>query len=171
MRNRRVKLVTCLLTLGASTASAQIAVGTNVQVSVDMKHAAHTEYFADADPGDPKRLLVCSMLIDPTHSRLSTALYLSTNSGASFRMATHDTTSRYGSSWDPACRFGPGNIIHFGSIPTPTIQTEPRAEPVNRYTRSRDGGRTWDPPVYTPFLDNEDIAIDWTDGPFRGRVY
>src|SRR3954469_890951 len=117
MRNPRIDLAAYFIALGAPVAGAQIAVGTNVQVSVDMKQAAHTEYFADADPADPKRLLVCSMLIDPTRSRLSTALYLSTNGGASFRMATHDTTSRYGSSWDPACRFGPGNIIHFGSIP------------------------------------------------------
>ena len=52
-------------------ARAQIAVGQNGQISVDIKHAAHTEYFADADPSDANRLLACSMVIDPSHSRLS----------------------------------------------------------------------------------------------------
>lgn len=160
-----------LLFAGFPAAHAQISVGANTQVSVDLKHAAHTEYFADADPGDANRLVVCSMVVDPTRSRLSTSLYLSTNHGATWKLIAQDTVGRYGSSWDPSCAFGPGGIIHFGTIPTPVDGPTPRPPTRNRYVRSTDGGKTWDPPATTPFLDNEDLAIDWTNGPMRGRIY
>src|SRR5438128_2284657 len=78
-------------------ALAQITVGPNVTISADMPHAAHTEYFANADPADPRRLVACSMVIDPARSRLTTGLYLSTDAGSHWHLVAHDTTGRYGS--------------------------------------------------------------------------
>lgn len=163
------------LALGAlaisTTAHAQVTVGQAAQISVDQDHAAHTEAFAAADPGDARRLAVCSMVIDPTRSRLTSALYLSQDRGETWRMAVHDTTSRYGRTWDPACAIGPGGTVWFATLPSQRDPTKPPLGSITRVYRSPDGGATWEPPMVAPWVDNEDLAVDGTDGPYRGRAY
>jgi hypothetical protein len=148
----------------------QISVGPNVLVSGDRPGAAHAEYFADADPADSSRLAVCSMVIDPPTSRLSAAVYVSRDRGTTWVLSLDDSLTRYGDTWDPACAYGPGGILHFANLPA---SGDPRVkrEESTRFFRSLDGGKTWEKPVIAPFLDNEDFGIDWTDGPTRGRIY
>jgi hypothetical protein len=147
-----------------------ISVGANTALMNDSGHVAQSEYFGDADPSNPNHLAVCTMVIDPRRSRLTTAIYTSDNKGANWRLAFDDTISRYGQSWDPACAYGPGGILYFATLPH---STDPRVDVKDqtRFYRSTDNGKTWSAAVVAPFLDNEDFAVDWTDGPNRGRVY
>ncbi len=151
---------------------ARIQVGENVLVSGDQREAGHSEYFAHADPSDSNRMVVCSMIVDPTRSRLSSGAYLSHDGGATWGMVLNDTISRWGTTWDPACTFGPEGMAYFASLPA---RGDPRIPYVShagtRVFRSADGGRTWSEPVLAPFIDNADLVVDWTDGPYRGRVY
>lgn len=149
-----------------------IQVGRNVLVSGDHPAAAHSEYFAHADPSDSTRMVVCSMVVDPTRSRLSSGIYVSHDAGATWGMALNDTISRWGETWDPACAFGPGGMVYFASIPTrgdPRIAYESKV--IIHSFRSTDGGLTWSEPVLAPFVANADLVVDWTGGPYHGRVY
>lgn len=149
-----------------------IQVGRNVLVSGDHPAAAHSEYFAHADPSDSTRMVVCSMIVDPTRSRLSSGIYVSHDAGATWGMALNDTISRWGETWDPACAFGPGGMVYFASIPTrgdPRIAYESKV--IIHSFRSTDGGLTWSEPVLAPFVANADLVVDWTGGPYHGRVY
>ena len=149
-----------------------IQVGRNVLVSGDHAAAAHSEYFAHADPSDSTRMAVCSMIVDPTRSRLSTGIYVSHDAGATWGIALNDTISRWGTTWDPACAFGPGGMAYFASLPArgdPRIPYESHV--ITHFFRSTDGGRTWGGPVLGPFVDNADLVVDWTGGPYHGHVY
>lgn len=155
----------------APVATAQITVGKAAQVSASHPGAAHTEYFIDADPAHRERLAVCSMAIDPARNRITSVLYTSRDTGATWRMALNDSISRFGESMDPACAFGPGGVVVFASLPNQMDPTQPDIPSVTRVRRSLDGGRTWSEPNHIRYLDNEDFAVDRTEGPYKGRIY
>jgi hypothetical protein len=168
---RVVALSGTLLVGIPSTLTAQITVGQTAHVSVSMEHAAHTEAFVAADPGTPERLAICSMVVESRNNRLSSALYLSQDAGRTWRLAVHDSTSRRGESWDPTCGFAPGGIALFATLPSQGDPLEPHLQRMTRVHRSTDGGESWTDAVEAPFLDNEDLTVDWTGGPYHGRIY
>jgi len=163
--------VLLLLVARPSVGTAQITVGKAAQVSASHPGAAHTEYFIDADPSHRERLAVCSMAIDPAHNRITSVLYTSRDTGSTWRMALNDSISRFGESMDPACAYGPSGVILFASLPNQMDPTQPDIPSVTRIHRSLDGGRTWADPLHIRYLDNEDIAVDRTAGPYTGRIY
>ena len=150
---------------------AQIEVGAAAHVSAPIPHAAHTEALIVAHPTQMNRLGACTMVIDPSRNRLSSALYLSEDAGTTWRLAVHDTVSRHGEAWDPACAFAPDGSVLFATLPDQRDPRVPDLRAATRVYRSPDGGRTWGAPVAAPKLDNEYLAVDWTSGPHRGRVY
>lgn len=167
----------------ASPDRSPITVGPNVHVSAAKPASDHTEYMADADPADPNRLMVCSMIYSQERNLLTSGLYASADGGATWALALDDGSSRPGGVWDPACAFGARGEAYFATL---TFHDELKREDVNTYEkwsmkspasdymavhRSTDGGRTWGAPVEVGFIDNEDINVDRTAGRFRGRVY
>jgi hypothetical protein len=152
-------------------ARAQIVVGKAVHVSASHPRAAHTEYFIDTDPSHGDRLAICSMAIDPSRNRITSMLYMSSDTGRSWRTALDDTVSTFGESMDPACAFGFGGIVLFATLPDQMDPTQRDPGSVTRIHRSSDGGRTWADPLHIRFLDNEDLAVDRTQSIYRGRVY
>ncbi len=151
--------------------SAQIEVGATAQVSSMIPNAAHTEAFIIAHPTDVKRLAACSMVVDPARNRITSALYLSENRGATWRLAVHDTVSRLGTAWDPTCGFAPDSVVLFATLPEQSDPLAKELDDVTRVFRSNDNGRTWAKRLDAQWLDNEDLAVDWTTGPYRGRAY
>jgi hypothetical protein len=167
----RPSVLLAVLFVAPAAAAAQITVGKTAQVSASHPGAAHTEYFIDADPAHRERLVVCSMAIDPAHNRITSVLYTSSDTGGTWRMALNDSISRFGESMDPACAFGPGGAVVFASLPDQMDPTQPDIPTVTRVRRSLDGGRTWADPLHIRYLDNEDLAVDRTDGAYKGRIY
>lgn len=151
--------------------AAQLTVGPTAQVSLPLEHAAHTEAFVAADPASPNQLAACSMVVDSRRNRLSSALYLSRDAGATWRLAVHDTIGPRGEAWDPACGFAPAGTVLFATLPNQGDPLSPEMEPVTRLHRSLNGGASWAEPMDAPYLDNEDVAVDWTRGPHHGRIY
>lgn len=153
------------------TLNAQITVGSSAYVSQPMEHAAHTEVFIAANPADSEQLGVCSMMIDSGQNRLSSALYLSRDAGVTWNLAVHDTTGPRGEAWDPTCAFGPGGTVLFATLPSQGDPLKPDFKRMTRVHRSTNRGETWEVPTETVYLDNEDLVVDWTEGPYRGRTY
>jgi hypothetical protein len=148
--------------------TAQIEVGENVQVSKVLAEYAHGEVLLAADPSDPKHLLGCSMVFLSDVNAVSTAVYASTDGGASWSRTLQPR--EFENSGDPACTFGPGGTAYY--VDMSTRSGSDRYLPVYR---SSDHGLTWSDPVLIPNrfqgMDREYIVVDNTGGPQRGRVY
>jgi hypothetical protein len=165
-------------------APSAIHVGPNVHVSADMPAWEHTEYMADADPGDANRLMLCSMYSSQEQNQLASGVYTSTDGGRSWTLTENDTSVRFGGVWDPACAFGANGDAWFITIATDFTRPYPsdveegtfaawKAPARSRMVvyRSTDRGVTWARSTEFGFVDNEDITIDRTSGTFAGRIY
>jgi hypothetical protein len=166
----------------SSVGSAQdrpISVGRNVQVSVRNGERQHWETQVAADPTHPERLVGCSIISPADRNRNAidhnTVVYTSSDGGGSWRPTLElgpDLISR-----DPTCEFGPDGTAYFAAFAFSVSANSP--EPWESETsiknlfvyRSKDGGKTWLPPVTLPIIDRPFLAIDRSTGKYRGRVY
>lgn len=149
----------------AVTASAQISVGPNVQVSKAHEKEALYESYAGAHPTDPQRLIACAVLFLPTRPAQTTAVYLSKDGGKTWRVTLQpDDVQRTG---DPVCAFGPDGSAYYVALATYKVDSDKHMI----VYKSRDGGDTWGQPVHLPLVDREAIAFDGTGGKYHGRVY
>lgn len=177
-------IVLLLLPLGRPAGAQRITVGTTVHVSTANPNAGHAEYWADADPAHPERLMACSILWSARENRVSSGIYVTFDGGQRWQY-TPDTTSQLGGVSDPWCTYGLGGHAFFVTLasavgdsmseqPTDSWETWPEqaklAMRLNLY-RSADGGRSWQGPVALGYIDQEKIQVDRTDGPYRGRIY
>lgn len=161
----------CILFLNPPTLFGQIVVGPSTQVSRSMEDLAHTEAFIAAHPLDEKQLAVCSMVIDPGQNRLSSALYFSPDGGTSWNLAVHDTVSSRGQAWDPTCGFAPGGTVLFATLPSQGDPLKKDFKPFTQVNRLTNNGNSIMNPTKAPYLDNEDLVVDWTKSPYHGRIY
>lgn len=138
---------------------------------------AHSEPALAENPRNPNNLLAGSkMFTDINHYRFGIGTYYSTDGGRSW----HDNgllpgldAYKNGLVSDVSIAFGPGGtayvcVLVWDGAGTSGIDV----------LRSRDGGKTFDPPVqvYTDttgavFNDKPWIAVDTSRGPHRGTVY
>ena len=147
-----------------AAAGAQISVGPNVPISAAHEHDVHYESYAGAHPTDPRRLIACSVLFLPSRPEQTTAVYLSTDGGATWRVSLEpNDVARTG---DPVCTFGPDGSAYYVALATYKGQ----AKEMIVY-KSKDGGLTWGAPVHMPLVDREYIAFDGTAGRYSGRIY
>lgn len=160
----------------------RIVVGRNVMVSKGHPGWEHTEYVADSDPFDPNRLMVCSMRFSQVQNQLTTGIYVTSDRGRNWMLSYEDRGSRFMGVWDPACSYGVNGLAFLVTLVVPdTAPGRPNQRlykfwtmPGDRVThvyRSSDGGRTWEAPTEMSKLDREDLKIDRTNSPYRGRMY
>lgn len=126
--------------------------------------------------------MVCSMLWSSARNSVSSGVYVSGDGGERWQFTLQDT-SPIGGVWDPACAFGVDGHAYFMAIPLgdtlrvdldatwETWSQTGQAGARMHYYRSVDGGRHWRGPVGFGGIDNENLLVDLTSGPYRGRVY
>jgi hypothetical protein len=162
-----------------------ITVGPNRMVSASLPGWEHSEYVADADPSDPKRVMVCSMRFSQSENRLTTGIYTSFDGGEKWVLSHVDSSSRFGIVGDPACAYGVNGDAFLVTLSlrdtTPSDHKDGVAyadwsmgggsEEMHVF-RSPNGGRSWLPPVKMGMVDREQLQVDrGKDSPFRGRMY
>ncbi len=165
-----------------SAQDAPISVGRNVQVSKVNGDRQHWETQVAADPTHPERLVGCS-IISPAEKSLNaidhkTVVYTSSDGGGSWRPTLElgpELISR-----DPTCEFGPDGTAYFAAFafsvsvnsPESWRRSQPETSTKKLFVyRSKDGGKTWLPPAALPIIDRPFLAIDRTNGKYRGRIY
>ena len=155
------------------SASAQISVGPNVQVSKANSTRSHAEVLVAADPQNANHLLGCSMIEpkEPTAQLYNTLAYVSTDGGATWQPSLEVDRGLLGSA-DPACAFGAKGEAYFS-----TIVSEKGGRLSEDYKsrlafyRSLDAGKTWSQPVDMLSLDREFITVDTRSDKYKGRIY
>jgi hypothetical protein len=147
----------------AQAGEAGIAVGSNVHVSHERADIPHREVVLAADPNRPNRLLAGSMIEYKGNPLPPSVAYASEDGGKSWRLSLERKSLEDRSiSGDPAVAFGPEGTAYFATLARRGL------------FRSRDSGRTWEPPTALDpeaVLDREFLAVDGTGGRFRGRLY
>src|SRR5262249_2637287 len=97
--------------LGAAPTSPTITVGPNVRVSRARPDLHHIEVLLAAGPGDPKRLIACSMIGRSPTNEMLTGVYASFDSGATWAPVVTEEEERFGA--DPTCTFGRNGTAYF----------------------------------------------------------
>jgi hypothetical protein len=146
----------------------RIEVGPDVLVSRDGDDP-HVEMTLAADPRDPKVLLGASMILPtlrPYSEARTGSLYSSRNGGHTWAPLR---LPRNGSMADPQVAFGvDGTAFHVGTW----VETPGGGNKNLLVFRSADGGRTWSDLVDLGApADHEVVAVDHTQGAYRGRFY
>ncbi len=165
-------------------AQGRIVVGPNVMVSAASPGREHSEYFGDAHPTDPNRVMVCSMRFSQAKNQLTTVIYVSFDGGRTWSLSLEDGRSRFFRGvFDPACAYGLNSRAFFSTIISPdTLRSESTRYDVYEWWRmggdstmylyrSNDDGRTWGDTVMLPLIDFSTVMVDRTRSPYRGRLY
>ena len=167
----------------------RLVVGKPVQVSKANGTLPHWECVVAADPGGPARLLVAAIYSSEkwgkpgaagkTVPTRGIAGYYSEDGGGTWHVAFERRGDPQNSFIDPALAFGPDGSAQFVCMRLRTEAWEGRDVFVGDaeagrldFTRSPDGGKTWGPTTSVPpYIDRPWIAVDCTQGPYRGRFY
>ena len=144
----------------AAASAQQIVVGPNVQISLARAKDAHSEPVIAADPNHPERLIAASHIARHDTVGTKSIAYVSFDTGKtwSVSLAKWDSTITA----DAAVAYGVDGSAYFATLARWGMY------------RSRDGGKTWDPPSKTPPAygwDREYLVADFSPGKYRGRVY
>ena len=143
-----------------SLAAQAITVGRNVHVSVARPDDSHSEVILAADPKNAGRLLAGVHIAFGDTIGTKSIAYASFDSGKSWRVSLERRDSTI--TGDAAVAYGPDGSAYFATLARWGL------------FRSRDGGRTWDPPSKAPpayAWDREYLVSDFTGGKYHGRVY
>ena len=125
----------------------------------------------EADPNDWHHLLACGDKWSPQANSLSGFLYASFDGGRSWQLEVADSSSAWVS--EESCTFGPDGRAYFIADASRLIDglTHHDLGETHVYN-SKDGGRTWGPPVvWDKWTDHNAVAVDNTVGRRRGAVY
>jgi hypothetical protein len=152
-----------------------ITVGPNVLVSASRANHSHFEVVIAAHPSDPTQLMAGSMR-QRGKNDLGVVGYRSSDGGRTWEFAFENPKPRAFTKpaklhlWsDPAIAYGPDGSLYYATIYTVSTANEPSQLVI---VRSLNRGKTWEAgKVAADFLDRPFLAVDCTDGKFRGHVY
>jgi hypothetical protein len=159
-------------------AKAAIDVGPSVHVSKKGPQVGHYENLAAGDPDHPGRLITCAMVYPKDDFRsfmFQQHCYVTFDGGK-----TWDQTLKIYERWstgDPTEAYGLGDDVYVSYLNVGETDelADPNAPPKRDAStiivKSRDGGRTWTDTARFEFIDRQFLAVDRTNGPYRGRVY
>jgi hypothetical protein len=151
--------------------AAEINVGPNVQVSAARGAIHHREVVLAADRSHADRLLACSMLGAGQGRTVSSAAYVSSDGG---RTWSAPFVSDEHFSGDPTCAIGADGTFYFATKVNEGKHDESGFASdwdYLRLRRSTDGGRTWKTIPSLHANDRPWMAVDDTNGRYRGRLY
>ena len=144
----------------ATLRAQKITVGPNVQISAARAGDPHSEPVIAADPAHAERLIAASHIAWQDTTGIKSIAYVSFDTGRTWSLSLERRDSTSGG--DAAVAYGPDGSALFATLARWGLY------------RSRDGGRTWDPPSKAPpayAWDREYLVSDFTNGKYHGRVY
>src|SRR3954466_7917781 len=144
-------LATCVFARAA--AAQQIVVGPNVQISSARARDAHSEPVIASDPNHAERLIAASHISHHDTVGTKSIAYASFDTGKTWTVSLDKRDSTITA--DAAVAYGVDGSAFFATLARWGMY------------RSRDGGRTWDPPSKTPPAygwDREYLVADFTPG-------
>src|SRR6266850_1846666 len=148
-------------------AQSKIAVGKNIQVSKANGTFKHDEVVGCADPQNPARLMVGSIVDYMDRFNPWTVAYLSFDGGTSWTTGAENRPSD-GVSQDPTCAYATDGTAYFAS----TRGNRGVSGEKSIFFESPDGGKNWLPPstIFGAF-DRPFISVDNTGGRYNSRIY
>jgi hypothetical protein len=155
-----VTLAIAITGLPPRLAAQRITVGPNVQISAARRLDAHSEPVIATDPKHPERILAASHIAWHDTVGTKSIAYASFDAGKTWSVSLERRDSTITA--DAAVAYGPDGSAYFATLARWGV------------FRSRDGGRTWDPPAKTPPAygwDREYLVADFTGGKYHGRLY
>ena len=153
-------LAAAALPAPGGVAAQTITVGRNVHVSVTRPNDSHSEVILAADPKNPARLIAGTHIAYSDTVGTKSIAYASFDTGRTWVVSLERRDSTITA--DAAVAYGPDGSAYFATLARWGLY------------RSRDGGRTWDPPSKAPpayAWDREYLVADFTGGKYHGRVY
>lgn len=159
---------------------ARVTVGKNVLVSSTRATMLHQGTTIAADPSDARRLFAASMHeLGETNGQQDAGIigYYSHDGGATWDFGCERVSEKGGGCCDEGVAFGPAGSLYLTHM---RLSAKDRrglvfggqADGGIDFLRSGDGGKTWaELPPIRRLIDRPQLAIDCTDGPFRGRLY
>lgn len=169
----QLTFLTCFGFLQTNASKAKIDVGANVQVSVANQNLKHDEVYGCADPSNPNRIMVGSIIDNMDRFNPWTILYVSFDGGNSWEVGVQNHAVAPAVSQDPACSYGPDGTAYFVSDDGPTDYGEDgEGGGDSALFRSPDGGKNWlSPTKILHAYDRPYVAVDGTGGRYNGRIY
>jgi hypothetical protein len=144
----------------ATSIAQQIVVGPNVQISGARARDAHSEPVIASDPNHAERLIAASHISHHDTVGTKSIAYVSFDTGKTWMVSLDKRDSTITA--DAAVAYGVDGSALFATLARWGMY------------RSRDGGKTWDPPTKTPPAygwDREYLIADFSPGKYHGRVY
>jgi len=144
----------------ATSIAQQIVVGPNVQISGARARDAHSEPVIASDPNHAERLIAASHISHHDTVGTKSIAYVSFDTGKTWTVSLDKRDSTITA--DAAVAYGVDGSALFATLARWGMY------------RSRDGGKTWDPPTKTPPAygwDREYLIADFSPGKYHGRVY
>ncbi len=157
---RLAALTFVIAALPLSLAAQRVTPGPNVQISASRPQDAHSEPVIATDPKHPERIIAASHIAWHDTVGTKSIAYVSFDAGKTWSVSLERKDSTVTA--DAAVAYGPDGSAYFATLARWGV------------FRSRDGGRTWDPPAKTPPAygwDREYIVADFTGGKYNGRLY
>ncbi|MBV8206318.1 MAG: exo-alpha-sialidase [Acidobacteria bacterium] len=167
------ELLLCATLCGQGSASpAQpelIQVGPNILVSRD-GDLPHVELMVAANPRNPKQLVGAAITATQPAGGWACKTYASLDGGSVWLDTTIPEQVEWGGG-DPQVAFTDDGAALFANLTDARDEKGHMTVSVNVY-RSEDGGRNWSRPVVAAaHADHPQIAVDYSGGPHRGRIY
>lgn len=168
-------LLVSLVLVFAAGAAAQTArpahdlmrVGPSVHVSGALPSDPQYEVEIDANPQNASELIACTMVFPNDSPTTDVVTYVSADGGKTWKFALRTKGGDGHPSWDPDCRFGPGNVAYSLSEGfNPKYQ-----HGFDRLDRSMDGGQTWETHYLAVHGERSFLTVNQRPGPRQGWLY